>query len=94
VTGNSRGSYRTTPERTMRAFDQLPPALRDILNNARFKWADQQILTSFRTRVKGGEHPALVTADLVEHIAFLDAVTAEQDDARDLRGLVRRARRA
>jgi hypothetical protein len=93
MTGNSSGSYRTTPARSMRAFDQLPSALRDALNNAQFKWADQQILALFRTRVASGGNPARVTADLVATLARVDAEAADQDAVRELRGFVRRARR-
>jgi hypothetical protein len=93
MTDNGCGSYRTTSVLTMLAFDQLPPALRDSLNHARFKWADQQFLKVFRARVRSGGTPAQVTADLVATLGHLDAEAADQDAVRELRGLVRRARR-
>lgn len=93
MTGNGSGTYRTTPERSMRAFDQLPPALRDALNDAQFKWADQPFLTTFRARIGSGGNPAQVTADLVEILVRLDAEAADQDAVRELRGVMRRARR-
>lgn len=51
--GNSSGSYRSTPERSMAAFDRLPPTARKALREAAFNWATQPILTQFRRGVRG-----------------------------------------
>jgi Family of unknown function (DUF6525) len=45
---NSRGSYRTTRENVMRAFDALTPAARKALREAAFNWVPQQIRTRYR----------------------------------------------
>jgi hypothetical protein len=42
------GNYRTTPELSMRAFDQLPKAARQALNDAVDDWVPQPLLTGYR----------------------------------------------
>lgn len=46
---NGRGSYATTPERTMKAFDQLPRSARAALSSAAIDWAVQPYLTAWRS---------------------------------------------
>jgi len=46
--GNSGGSYYSTPENAMRAFDKLPRTVRNALANAIFDWASQPFLTQWR----------------------------------------------
>jgi hypothetical protein len=46
--GNGSGSYRSTLQNHMKAFDKLPPTLRQALANAVFDWATQPILTLWR----------------------------------------------
>ena len=47
------GSYQTTPERSMSAFDKLPPTARRALANSIECWAVQPILTHHRRGTKG-----------------------------------------
>lgn len=44
---NGSGSYRTTPQRQMKAFDKLPKRLREYLANSNTDWATAPILTMF-----------------------------------------------
>ena len=53
MSGNSRGSYRTTKANMMRAFDKLPPEARAALADAVGNWAPQPILTGFRRGYPG-----------------------------------------
>jgi len=50
---NSKGSYQTTPELTMAAYDKLPPAARKALQDAVFCWATQPILTYWNKGRRG-----------------------------------------
>lgn len=51
--GNSNGGYASTPELTMRAFDNLPPTARAALRDAAICWATQPILSRHRDGRKG-----------------------------------------
>ena len=51
--GNSRGNYRTTAERTFKAYDKLPPAARKALQEAIFDYATQPIYTAWKKWRKG-----------------------------------------
>jgi uncharacterized protein DUF6525 len=42
---NSHGSYRTTREAVMRAYDKLPPEVRHALQNANHDWVSQPLLS-------------------------------------------------
>jgi len=53
MSGNNRGSYRTTKANMMRAFDKLPPEARAALADAVGNWAPQPILTGFRRGYPG-----------------------------------------
>jgi hypothetical protein len=55
--GNSRGSYYSTPENHMRAYDKLPSTVRQALASADFDYATQPILTRWR---RGTSPKALV----------------------------------
>lgn len=46
--GNSTGSYRSTTENHMKAFDALPAAARKALREANFDWATQPFVTHWR----------------------------------------------
>src|SRR5690349_21081888 len=48
MTTNSRGSYRTTKQNMMRAFDKLPAEVREALANAPENWVAQPFLTALR----------------------------------------------
>ena len=45
---NSKGNYRTTREKDLRAYEKLPPTLRQALRDAAFNYAPQPILTRWR----------------------------------------------
>jgi hypothetical protein len=63
--GNSvTGSYQTTPQRTMRAFDKLPKSARKALANAVADWAPQPILTEHNRQTKGHETGAEIAATI------------------------------
>ena len=47
-TNNVDGSYRSTRERIMAAFDKLPASARRELANSVENWATQPLLTGFR----------------------------------------------
>jgi len=49
---NSSGTYETTPARTMKAFDKLPPEVRKLLAESIESWAVQPILTKIRRGYK------------------------------------------
>jgi hypothetical protein len=53
MASNSKGSYRTTPQNMMRAFDKLPPSARSALAEAAFNYAPQPILTNWRRGTPG-----------------------------------------
>lgn len=55
---NSKGSYRTTRENMMRAFDRLPAPVREALRNAAFNYAPQP----YATDIKRGDDPVRVAA--------------------------------
>jgi len=55
--GNSHGSYYSTPERHMRAYDKLPRTVRQALADADFDYATQPVLTHWR---RGASPKALV----------------------------------
>ena len=57
MSSNSRGSYRTTRQNAMKAFDKLPPKARAALANAAFNWAAQPVLTKL-----GADISALTTS--------------------------------
>jgi hypothetical protein len=59
--GNGSGSYRTTPKRTMRAYDELPPSVRRALSNSVFDWAAQPWLTLLR---RDGWTPKEIVEDI------------------------------
>ena len=63
--GNSRGSYRTTRENSMAAYDKLHPAVRLALQEAMFCWAPQPIRTALNRNV--------APKDMVRSIAKWDA---------------------
>lgn len=60
--GNAKGSYATTPQLTMQAFDKLPPTARRALANAAICWATQPILTYWRRGYKGYKTGAEIAA--------------------------------
>ena len=64
--GNSRGSYVTTTENTMKAFDKLPASARAALANANYDWATQPFYTGFekRGRWKTGKELAAYIAKI------------------------------
>lgn len=57
--GNSNGTYQTTREASMRAYDKLPPMVREAVANAAFDWAPQPIVTLLR---KGHSPERIVAA--------------------------------
>lgn len=57
--GNGSGSYRSSTENSMRAFDKLPRSARAALAEAAFDWATQPFLTAFnRGRFRTGKELA------------------------------------
>ena len=72
---NSSGSYRTTIENHIKAFDKLPPSARRAMANAKLDWAGQPFLRVWR---KGGFKTG---PDLAKHIEYTD----EQIVRRELR---------
>jgi hypothetical protein len=71
---NSGGSGNpTTPERTMAAYDKLPPTARRALQDAWFCWSTQPILTRWRKGVSGFKTGAEIARlielwDRLEHL--------------------------
>jgi hypothetical protein len=51
--GNSKGSYRTTAENSMAAYDKLPPSARKALQDAVYCWTTQPFLTRWRNGLPG-----------------------------------------
>lgn len=52
---NSTGSYRTTTENMMLAFDKLPSELRQALANSHVNWVPQPVLSLYlKKRGDGG----------------------------------------
>jgi hypothetical protein len=47
VTDNDTGTYRSTLEKLMRAYDELPPTVRRALANAIFDWAAPPLLRDY-----------------------------------------------
>jgi hypothetical protein len=45
---NSDGPYRTTHERDLKAYDNLPPGLRKAVREAVFNWAAEPVLARLR----------------------------------------------
>ena len=64
--GNSRGSYPTTKERTMAAYDKLPPSARKALQDALVDWAVQPIYSSWRNGRKGFKTGSDIAARVAE----------------------------
>jgi len=58
MSNSHRGSYRTTKENIMRAFDKLPPEARIALANAVGNWVPQPFLTMHRREGCSGEYIA------------------------------------
>ena len=86
MSNSSAGSYKTTPERTMAAFDKLPPTIRAELAKSASDWAVEPLLTEclqeerrypcgYRARV----------ADICKRIRDFDLKTVAKD-ARKLYG--------
>ena len=72
---NSKGSYSTTPEQTMAAFDKLPPSARVALREAISDWATQPFLTKWRNGVyKTGKD----IAKRIDHLNRKDLAKAEK----------------
>jgi hypothetical protein len=66
---NSRGSYPTTAECDLKAYDKLPAKLRQALQESVFDWASQPFLTNVRRglsvnklikQLRTDEHTAMV----------------------------------
>jgi hypothetical protein len=70
------GSYRTTKEKMMKAFDKLPPTSRAALANADHNWVPQLVLTQWR---RG--QPVQYLAILINH---WDRLEHERDVKRGL----------
>lgn len=64
--GNSSGSYRSSRENSLAAFDKLPPSAREALANAAFDWAPQPIVTSWRRGVTGMKTGKEIAARVAE----------------------------
>jgi hypothetical protein len=63
---NSSGSYRTTLEAFMKAYDKLPRRLRDALKYSAHDWVPQRFLTAWRQGA---------TVDtLIERVGVADSV--------------------
>jgi hypothetical protein len=77
--GNGSGRYETTPERSMRAYDKLPPVVRRAVADAVFDWATQPLLSRLR---RGWS-----LEDIVEYIA-----RGDQDELDRLRERAERRR--
>jgi hypothetical protein len=60
VSGNDNGTYWTTLEAMMRAFDELPPSVRRALANAVFDWATPPLLREYHD----GKSPRKIIKDL------------------------------
>jgi hypothetical protein len=67
MSSNNPGSYRTTRENMMRAFDKLPPEVRAALANAVGNWVPQPFLTQYRRGYFSG------AAELARWIEVLNA---------------------
>lgn len=64
--GNSRGSYYSTTENSMRAYDKLPPSARKALQDAVFSWAPQPLYTRWRDGRKGYKTGKDLAARIIE----------------------------
>ncbi len=62
--GNSSGSYHSTRENSMAAFDKLPPTIRAALANAAFCYAPQPIRTRFNRGLMGYRNVKEVAATI------------------------------
>lgn len=65
---NSKGSYYSTTENSMAAYDKLPPTARKALQDAVFCWAPQPIVTRWRNGSKGYK----TGADIAKTVAQWD----------------------
>jgi hypothetical protein len=76
---NSRnGTFRTTPRKTMEAFDNLPSVARQILANAFYNWATQPILRGYR-----GKNRQYGSANrIVRSVKLMDLEQLKEDGAR------------
>jgi hypothetical protein len=63
---NSRGSYATTSQRTMAAYDKLPPSARKALQDAVVSWAVQPIYSRWRDGRKGYKTGSEIAARVAE----------------------------
>lgn len=52
-TNSGGGSYYTTPQNSMKAFDKLPPSARRALAFSNNDWAVQPVLTRWRNGQRG-----------------------------------------
>ena len=50
MTGNTEGSYITTTEAMMQAYDKLPASVRQVLQNAPDNWVPQPLLTDYKRK--------------------------------------------
>lgn len=75
--GNSKGSYHTTPENNLAAFDRLPRSVRAALANADFSWAAAPIRTSF-------ERGRMTAAEIVKAIRKWDTDKHKRDVKRGI----------
>ena len=68
MSSNSKGSYQTTPQNMMAAFDKLPPTARAALANAAFNYAAQPV----KTRWNRGDPGYKTGKDIATSIAAWD----------------------
>jgi hypothetical protein len=74
----TRGSYHVTTEHNMRAYDSLPPALREIHRNCLYDYAAPPHVTDLR---KGASVMALI-----DSLMHSDVSLARRDAKKDWRG--------
>lgn len=74
---NSSGSYRSTRENSMAAFDKLPPTARAALANAAINWAPQP----FRTRWMRGLKGYRTGPEIAETVVRIDTAQIKKDRA-------------
>jgi hypothetical protein len=75
---NSSGSYYSTTQNTMRAYDKLPPAARKALADAAFNWAPQPIVTKWNRGCAGYK----TGPDIARKISEWDADRIAKDRSR------------
>lgn len=68
---NSKGSYRTTWERAMAAYDALPREVRVVLANSIGNWVAQPLLTKLRRK-------GYSTKDAVNVVTYWNMTSAAQ----------------